>query len=59
MKNITEILLNNKYLLLLVALSPIYYAVLQFLYRSKKIVLFYILLVSIIVQIFSVSQNII
>ena len=59
MKHIIERLLDNKYLLLLVALSPIYYAVLQFLYRSKKMVLFYILLVSIVVQIVSLSQNII
>ena len=59
MKNITEKLVEHKHLILLIAFSPIYYVVLQFMYRSKKMILFYILLVSLILQCISLLQDVV
>lgn len=58
MRHITEKLVEHKHFILLVAFSPIYYVVLHSLYRSKKITLFYILLVSLILQYIFVLQDI-
>lgn len=58
MKDIIEKLVEHKYIVLLVAFNPIYYVLLQSFYRSKKMTLFYILLVSLILQYIFVLQDI-